>query len=620
MILIIQGNNENQILKIDSLIKEADNLFKQNEFDKTMDICKKIFIASKSLEYQKGQAESLRLIGTIQSIKAQNDAARETLMQAKAIYDEIDDSFGNIKTTTNLGIVLGNLGLLQDSLKHFLKAIELTVQLKDLQLLSEQYVNIGSVYRKLNNLGKSVTYYKKAIIIRKKMQDVNGLGSIYNNIGNIYEMNHDYGIALGYFYKALEIWNKTNFKRGITVVSSNIGTIYKSLKKTDKAIEQFEKVLFLSLELGIVNLQSNSYTNLAELFIEKKLYKQAKDYLMDAERINLLGQDSEVKKFIINSYVKLYSEMEDYKNAFEYQKILSKIKEEIFSENYTKKISSMEYDFNLKQREKETELYKLKNVELAKANEEIEKKSKELAEINESLKQLHKSKDAILSIVSHDLKNLIGSIYSIIDLLRFEVLSEKTESYLNMIDNTTQKALQLVKDILEANAIETSNFKLKLEPFNLKEILSSFVYSFKLNSETKKIDLKVCLSKDNVIVFIQQDRFWQIFNNLIHNAIKFTNTGGNITISTEIVYDKEKVFAFIKISDTGIGIPEDLLPIIFDKFTKAKRKGTQGESTVGLGLSIVKRLVELHNGEIFVKSIVNTGTEFVIKLPAEIVN
>lgn len=601
-----------EIENILKLLDEAEKNTYSHNFDSAKELIDEALNLSDKHCFQKGKANALRLLGTISCLKAENNQAKHILLQAHEAFKEVtDDFYGKVKVNSNLGVIYGNLGLYKESLMHFHQAISFAEQKNDLVLCANQYVNMASIYRKMSNFKEAFKYYDYALQIREKINDKSGLAVVYNNIGNIYEALKDYGIALGYFKKAYKTWLVIDFKRGTTIALHNIAKVYHDLKEYDKSLEYFEQVLLLAFELKIYNIQAMCYCSMASIMLEKKQLLQVKDFLSDAEKLNEISKDSDVRILIIKTYIQYFIGINDYKSAYEYQKRLSEIKEEIRDGDIANRIASLEYDFNLKQ--KEAELYKLKNIELYNAKIEIEQKSEELKHMNETLKQLDSSKDAILGIVSHDLKNLIGSIYSIIDLLRFESLPPKAENYINMIDTSTQRALKLVKDILESNTIEMNDFTLNLEIFKLNEVLAGFLNTSKINAENKRINLKLSFCEEDCLVKIQLDRFWQIIDNLINNAIKFSNEGSNIYITTDICTENNVNYALVIIRDEGIGITKENQRIIFNKFTKAKRKGTKGEMTVGLGLSIVKKLVELHNADIFVNSELGKGTEFILK-------
>ncbi len=607
----IQNDVSESVIQINLNNKKCEELWHQNNYSLALELAFDALKLSEKIYYPFGIADSCRNIGTIYSIQAKNLDAKVFLEKALHQYDLLDDQMGLIKCNTNLGIINGNLGNFQKALGFFFTAIDLCEKTNSKKLLSEQYLNVGSVYRKIGDLDNAYHHYKLSFKLKKQINDELGLGSVFNNIGNVFRQKKDSTLALGYFKRALIIWEKYKHKRGMATILNNISSLLIEKKEYDKAIDYIERQMAISLELNLNITFCMGYLQLATIYIQKDMFSVAWDYLENANNIILNIKDNELKIYHLYVLTDYYKKNKEYDKAIETQQKTISLKEEVFNDQLTHKIAEIETNFRIKQKEQENELYRLKNVELVNANKEIAQQKEELSKMNKKLLEMDKSKDSILRIVSHDLKNLIGSVYSVLDLLRFESLSPKSENYLNLIDNSVQKALKLVKDLLDANTIEMNDFSLDLAQVNIVEILKSFLYTFKMQTEKKNQTIILTLPDEEILVDLEIDRFWQMISNLVFNSIKFTKSFGKI----DIILQKEDQLCVIIIKDNGIGIPQSLIPIIFEKFTKAKRKGTDGESTFGIGLSIVKKLTELHNGQITVDSIENEGSTFTIKLP-----
>lgn len=195
-------------------------------------------------------------------------------------------------------------------------------------------------------------------------------------------------------------------------------------------------------------------------------------------------------------------------------------------------------------------------------------------------------------------------------------LPQKARHYLNVMNHSAQLGLTLVKDILTSSRLEVSEYELVLNEHDFVQYISYFEYTLSLLAQSKNIFFSINYLTDQVMVNLNSEKFSQVINNLVSNSIKFTSREGKIELSVNKVRIKNQTYAEMCIKDSGIGIEKDQLPLLFDKFTRAGRKGTEGESSTGLGLSIVKRIVELHHGMIEVESEVGVGTLFKVTLPA----
>ena len=153
---------------------------------------------------------------------------------------------------------------------------------------------------------------------------------------------------------------------------------------------------------------------------------------------------------------------------------------------------------------------------------------------------------------------------------------------------------------------------MKKEFTELVSFINGIIQSNSFLAKDKELTINFKSNIPKIDIDINQSKFSRVINNLLVNAIKFSNRKADILVSAEAQTDREKVI--IKVQDNGIGIPDSMKSIIFDKFTKASRRGTEGEKSLGLGMSIVKRIVELHNGHIWLESKENVGTTIFIEL------
>ena len=189
-------------------------------------------------------------------------------------------------------------------------------------------------------------------------------------------------------------------------------------------------------------------------------------------------------------------------------------------------------------------------------------------------------------------------------------IDDENQDYLQIIKASCEKAVNIINDLLEtANNDMSKNFE--LEATELNKFLSVIVDEWKKN-KNDQVNILFYRAKQPVYAFINKEKMQRAMDNLISNAVKFSDEADNI----EILLKELNGEIFIDIKDFGVGIPADLLPYIFDRFSKASRKGIRGEESVGLGLSIVHQIIQKHGGEINVDSAEKQGTNFTIKLQA----
>lgn len=231
----------------------------------------------------------------------------------------------------------------------------------------------------------------------------------------------------------------------------------------------------------------------------------------------------------------------------------------------------------------------------------------------QELRKANRTKDEFLATLSHELRTPINVIYGFAEILQAETLpeSEKKQA-LEAIVRNSRVQVSLINDMLDMSRIITGKILLQSMPQNLLEVLSDVLTSLNLAAKTKKMELKI--TKEDAFAFINGDpvRLHQIFWNILSNAIKFSPMGSQI----EVRLKNTEGFVFIEVQDWGEGIDPRFLPYIFDRFSQQDTSIRRHYGGLGLGLSIVKYLVELHGGEITAFSEGHgKGSLFTVKFP-----
>lgn len=229
----------------------------------------------------------------------------------------------------------------------------------------------------------------------------------------------------------------------------------------------------------------------------------------------------------------------------------------------------------------------------------------------EELLRAQKAKEQFLANISHEIRTPINGISGMAALLNQNPTKEERQTYLNAIKSAADNLKVIINDILDLASIESGKLQFEKIGFNLNDLLHSLIDTFGVQASEKGIELSYTLQKEANKVFIGDPvRLNQILINLISNAIKFTHTG-YIRASVKVEKIKGKIYRLrFEISDTGIGIPNDKLQTIFESFSQADASVTRKYGGTGLGLTIVKQLVELQDGTIRVKSKENEGSTF----------
>jgi two-component system, sensor histidine kinase and response regulator len=225
-------------------------------------------------------------------------------------------------------------------------------------------------------------------------------------------------------------------------------------------------------------------------------------------------------------------------------------------------------------------------------------------------KELNQVKNKFLGIAAHDLRNPLTSIKGMSQLMmQLPLPEEKKSKFVATINRVSNQMLQLVNDLLDVSVIESGRFDLRLEVSNLSKLAAERAELVVDSAKNKNIELVMDLS-DIPDTLFDSDRIGQVMDNLLTNAIKFSKSSTTIHLSTH----ESKGVVSVVVTDQGPGIPEEEVGTIFGSFNKTSVQPTAGEKSTGLGLSIVKQIIDAHKGQIHVESAVGKGTTFSVSL------
>jgi signal transduction histidine kinase len=251
-------------------------------------------------------------------------------------------------------------------------------------------------------------------------------------------------------------------------------------------------------------------------------------------------------------------------------------------------------------------LYRLVRLKV-NTNKSLSEKNKQIKTQNLELNSLNIEKNEMIGIVAHDLKNPLTSALSVAELFNSEKITEDQSEYLGLILKSLNRMDSLVAKILEIKVLESSSLKTNYSKVDLKQVTEQVISALKIQSDNKKI--RIVADLDASSASIDKSLIVQIIDNLLSNAIKFSNrnTKVHVTLKEEI-----QTIRF-EIDDEGPGIMEEDKHQLFQKFQKLNARPTDGESSTGLGLSIVKKYVEAMKGKVWCESEFGNGAKFIVE-------
>ena len=517
---------------------------------------------------------------------------------------------GNVESQgliyNNLGLIYFEMSFFTEALECQFKALKIKEQTSNKAILANTLNNISMIFSRLFNLEKAREYAEKAMELRKEINDARGIASSYNELGRIFDKMNDFDKAIEYFSESIKMKRELNIQSGLGQSLENLGMIYLKQKKYEESGKCLIEAKRIYEELGEQKAVTGIYRNISSLFIQVGKYEEALVYI---KRSHDLSKTLNLKDKLRDSYrllSEIYGKRNNFRKALAYYVMYSKTNEELLNFQKQQELGNISARYENDKKDKENEIYRLKNIELVRINKELKKSKSELQKSNSA-------KDKFFNIVAHDLKNPFSILYTTSELLSTyfdELTVKKQKEYINTINLSTKHLLKLIENLLEWSRSQSGLRQFNPEIFNFNEILAGCIELTKPNADLKNITLEG-YADPKIFITADKNMIKTVIRNFLANAVKFTKNGGEISATGEI---KEGKFIF-KVADNGVGIRKKDIPKLFVIDRHFTTIGTANEKGTGIGLLLCREFVVKHKGKIFVESTYRKGSVFGFELP-----
>lgn len=518
--------------------------------------------------------------------------------------------------------------------------------------LNEYYHHIGMALFREHAYVKSADYFKEgfaaAFLCPEADRPYMRVQEILDNIGLAYHQQNKWDTAVYYFDSCLSFIsnNEGHFTdkkvadeaRAVAYENKSISLLYQ--QKFDAAEECLKKGIELSTKIGadVVTLRSEK-VKLATIYIDAQKYEEANVLIKDV----MASLDTLPDRFV---YIEMTDLLTDYyMNTGQYKKGAYSMLEVIRYKDSTSqavlktresevlrdlKEKDQQYRIQLLQKDNRYQATRSKviitfalmalailamifvNYRRARKNEQLLAASnREISAQKAALEKSNLEKDRILSVVAHDLRNPIGAVTFLADmLLDDEAHTMSLNETVGMIKKSSVGALHLINELVGFAGHEQG--EVKLQPTDVTALVKETMQMMDYKLKEKKQAIICDVPGEPMMVNLDRDKIIRVVANLVGNAVKFTPEGGTIGIEAK----RDGNVVLIAVKDNGIGIPQGMITELFGTSGRARRQGTSGEKSFGLGLSISRQIVEAHNGKIWVESEEGKGSTFFVELPA----
>jgi signal transduction histidine kinase/DNA-binding response OmpR family regulator len=263
----------------------------------------------------------------------------------------------------------------------------------------------------------------------------------------------------------------------------------------------------------------------------------------------------------------------------------------------------------------------LYSIRRSEKNRDRHKHQAELEHVEaEKLREVDQMKSRFFANISHEFRTpltlILGPIRKWrVETSRRDVSTKEMDNDFEMMERNAQRLLRLINQLLDLSKLEGGAMKLRASRGNIVPFVKGLASSFESSADVRRVAVSIHADRDEIEVCFDKDKMEKILTNLLSNAFKFTPEGGDVRVEIRNPQSAIQNHIEITIADTGIGIPSDELPRVFDRFYQVDSSQTREHEGSGIGLALTKELVELHHGTISVRSEVGKGTEFTVRLP-----
>lgn len=595
----------------------------------------------KILDTETADSNRMKVYRRIGNYYVDNNPAKAIVYFENAIKfsEKLNDKLAWANNYYSIAYCYRATGNYDKSVDYYLKSVRLYESLKDNRRLANAFMSIAVVYSYNKDFKNTTVYHNKAEQLIKISKDSFQLCALMGDIGTLYDQRKIYDTALQYLQRAYLIASALKDESQIADCLSNIALTYKHQGKTAEALTIFEKVIIvLEKENAAPDRLAAIYNNIGATNAQAGNKDLAKTAFSKSISLSLLAQTPYIEMENYNNLSDMYGKANNFKEQSFYLKKYYNIKDSLFTADSKNQLTQLEADYNIEKKnieivKTEAEVQKQKNqrnlfiilalgaglllTALGVFYGRIKKKNQILYDNNilinnqkDELQKLNGVKDRLFSIISHDLRNPLVTLRSYLSLSENPSITEqKKQEY----KTQTVQAIAQTTDMLD-NLLVWANMQIKDSKPNITVVdVEEVVLNATDNIQAQATQKQITITKEiNAFSALGDENILNIaLRNLVTNALKYSHENSSIFISS---YQKDNA-VFIAVKDEGVGMT-DLQIKDLNTNENETTKGTQGEKGSGLGIFLVKELLQKINGKLLIESEQGKGSTISIILEA----
>ncbi len=663
--IYIEANEE--ALQTDPLLNLGNIAFRQGSYNKAVSLYRLAFKIAEAHHLDQAMANILGNLGAVYLEWGLYNQSLENYKQSIALLQKLNNRDGEAVIYGNIGEVLRTMGNYSQAIDYISKALSIRREIKAEALIPSSLNKLGELYCDWGKEQLALDFFNQSIKLVETSNDKYNLATALAGMAQVYYNTELFDKALDLYNESANIFNEIDCKKELAQVYLNLGQMF-SIYKVDlqKAVSYFSKAEQIVNQIGVKSL-------------ELDYCKQKADFLAQTGKITdaiaLLNRSNKIfegNKYILCENFQKLAEwyrrtgnnekaLDAYSKALQYQ-------DSVWNEKNAFQSIKVQEEFNIRSQEREISALKEQNLLIAqkaerrsrfilmfvvflttiitllsvlvvvnrrliKANQKlnlqrikIEKQNKEIVLTNSKLlenrsldEEMNEFKRFFLYNIGREIKIPAGSILSMAKTIDERNQDPEISPIIHNLIESTDNLNYIISDLIDYSKIEEGKITFEKKPLNPLKIINSAILLVKsrINDKNLLVNIENNPSVPPVLIG-DSNRLMQIVLNLLRNAIKFSEKNSTITLQIKGYMVDDHYQLRIVVIDEGIGIEEEKMAHIFESFSEANSEASRIYGGTGFGLGLVKRLVELQKGKIWVESQINKGSAFTFEIPFEI--
>jgi signal transduction histidine kinase len=557
-------------------------------------------------------SKTYNTLGISHDLRGEHGHAAVAYQRALEAAREVDMPIHVAQVYSNLGCSYGAIGQYAKALEVNLKANEIHRSLPNPSTsVVLSYCALSETCLALNQVAEAKEYARTALKIAEQKNYEREAINTLTKLAQVAVHEEDWETAESTFRSASVRAAAIPHPSHHAAAESGLGKVYLACGQPRQAVDAFTRAAQLREKSGELVWEAEARIGLGQAYRQLGQHEAAAKALHEGLQLAI---EKDRKQFAADAAGELSAiaeERGDLAESLRYLRLYQQYREAVLNKETIRQTTGLRALYETERIQREAAAERARKEELEKLlviAEEAKAKAEEATRI----------KSEFLNIAGHDLRGPLGAISQLAELIDDSTTPANRREYMEEIRRASAQMLRLVKDVLDASTLETQPLQLDLSPINLPLLVEYEVKAARRLAAEKAqtIELAINLAPETLIC-ADTGRLQQIFSNLLSNAIKFSPPESLITVSLDSVQRNDQNFLRFSVSDEGPGFSSSQAERLFQAFSRIGSRPTGGESSIGLGLLIVKRLAELHGGTAFAQSAgPGKGATFAVDLPA----